>query len=95
MAFADPIATGQLEEEPAIETADGAEVGVFDLRVVTQPGGAGSGLEALLATQRRLAFEEQREPLGMLQGAGIGLRLEILEAFGHEYSNAAGQFRLT
>ena len=81
--FADPVAAGQLEEEAAIQTTDGAEVGVLNLGVVTKSGGTGSGLEAFLATQRHLAFEQQGEPLAMLQGAGFGLRFQVLEAFGH------------
>jgi hypothetical protein len=91
MAFADPVTTGQLEEEPAIKTAAGAEVGVFDLRVVTQPGGARSCLEALLATQRRLTLKEQREARafsrafsGLVRGkagsAGGVLRLPLIRS---------------
>lgn len=81
--FADEAAAGELEEEPAIETADGSEVGIFDLRVVTQFGGAGAGFEALLAPQRRLSLKQQREPFAVLQSAGFRLRVEILEGFGH------------
>ena len=49
------------------EAAHGAEVGILDLRVVTQSGGASPGFEALLSTLRRFALEEKRQPLPMLQ----------------------------
>ena len=81
--LADPVTAGELEEEPAIEPPGGAEVGVLDLRVVAQPCGAGACLEALLAPQRRFVFEKKGEPFAMFEGSGFGLRIEVLEAFGH------------
>ena len=80
MPFADEVAASELEEEPAIKAADGPEVGVFDLGVVAQSGGTGSGLEALLTTLRGLAFEQEREPVAVLECTGFGLRVEVLEA---------------
>ena len=53
------------------------------LATVPEPGGAGPGLEALLAPGRRLVLEQQGEPLGMLQALGLGLSLEIAEGRGH------------
>ncbi|MDQ0138054.1 alpha-D-ribose 1-methylphosphonate 5-triphosphate synthase subunit PhnG [Neorhizobium galegae] len=50
MPLPDPVAGGKLEEEVAIETARCSEIGILDLGVMAQPGGTGSGFEALLAT---------------------------------------------
>ena len=41
------VAASELEEEPAIKTADGPEVGVFDLGVVAQSGGTGFSFSAI------------------------------------------------
>jgi hypothetical protein len=83
LPLSDEVAPGQLEEEATVEAAHGAEVGILDLRVVTQSGGASPGFEALLSTLRRFALEEKRQPLPMLQGPGLRLGFQILKAFGH------------
>lgn len=83
MTLADPVAACEFEEQGAIETAFGTEVGIFDLRVMAQPGRAGTGLEALLAPHRCFVLEQDGEPLAMIEGASFRLRVEILEAFGH------------
>ena len=55
--LADPVAVGELKEEAAIETADGAEVAVLDLGVVTQSGGiAHLDIEELNAFLRRTTY---------------------------------------
>lgn len=54
----DPVAAGELEKQIAVEAAGGAEVDVLDLGVMTEPGGTGSRLEALLAARRRLALKK-------------------------------------
>jgi hypothetical protein len=50
---------------------------------VAQLGGAGTRLEALLATQSGLALEQEREPFGMIEGAGIGMIGQFTEALSH------------
>ncbi|MDT9211821.1 hypothetical protein, partial [Limnospira sp. PMC 1252.20] len=85
------VTAGELEEEPAIEPPGSTKVGVFDLGFMAQAGAAGSGLEAFLATQRRLAFEQQGEPVAVLQGAGFGLCVEIRKALGHNVETELGE----
>ncbi len=50
---------------------------------MAQTGGAGAGFEPLLASQRHLVFDEQAEPLGMIEGTGLGVLVEVLEGFRH------------
>ena len=50
---------------------------------MAQPRGAGAGLEALLAAQGRLVLEQQAEPLGVIEGARLGVGVERLVALGH------------
>ena len=48
-----------------------------------QTSGAGAGFEPLLASQRHLVFDEQAEPLGMIEGACLGVLIEVLEGLRH------------
>ena len=79
----DPVAGRQAEEQASIEAARGSEVDILDGGVVAQPGGAGSGLEALLAPQRLFAVEEQAEPFAVFEAARLRLSHEVLEGLGH------------
>jgi hypothetical protein len=83
VTLAYPVAACELEEERAVEASLGAEVDVLDLRVMTQPGGAGTSLKALLAPHRCFLLEQDGEPFAMIEGAGFRLGSEILEGFGH------------
>ena len=83
VALTDPVAAGELEEQRAIETTDGAVVDVIDAGGMAQPGGAGAGLEALLPAQRHFLFDDEREPFGMAEAGGLWVGGEILEALGH------------
>ena len=67
----------------AVETASAAIVDVFDAGGVAQTSGAGAGFEPLLASQRHLVFDEQAEPLGMIEGACLGVLIEVLEGLRH------------
>ena len=40
-------------------------------------------LEPLLLSQRELVLEDQAEPLGVVEGARLGVALKVLEALGH------------
>lgn len=60
-----------------------AVVDVLDAGGMAQPRGAGAGLEALLPPGRGLVVEEQSEPLGVVEGAGLRVGVERLEARGH------------
>jgi hypothetical protein len=46
-------------------------------------GGAGAGFEPLLASQCHLVFDEQAEPLGMIEGTGLGVLVEVIEGLRH------------
>ena len=58
---------------------------------MAQLGGAGAAFEPLLPAQRRLVFEQQSEPFGVLEAARLGLGFEVLEAFGHAVKAEAWQ----
>ena len=81
--LSDEVADGELEEQGAIEAAGGVIIDVLDAGVVAQPCGPGPRLEALLAAQRCLMFEQQAEPFGMFEGVRLGSLFERLEALGH------------
>ena len=83
MTLANPVAGGELEEERAVEPALGAEIDIFDLRVMTQLGGTGARLEPFLLAQCRFLLEKDGKPFTMVKAAGFRLGGEVLEAFGH------------
>ena len=76
----DPAAGGQLLEQRLVEPARRAVVDVLDRGLaVTQPSGAQSGLEAPGAAIGGLAVEQQRQPFGVREIAGLLLRFELDE----------------
>ena len=83
VVLSDPVAGGELEEERAVEAAIGPEIDILDLRVMAQPGSPGAGLEALQASQRRFAIEQDGKPLAVTESAGFRLGFEVLKALGH------------
>ena len=87
--LADPIATGELEEQRAIEPAHGPVVDVLDRGEMPQFGGPGARLEALLLTQRHLVLEQDAGPFDMVERAALGVGGQIVQALGH-----AGQAKL-
>ena len=91
MPGADPGTAGELEEQVAIEAAGRAEVDILDAGLVAQARRPGTGLEPLLPAQRHLPFEQQRQPLGMLERLGLGLGLELLEGLGHAVQAEVGE----
>jgi hypothetical protein len=46
-------------------------------------GGASAGFKSLLASKRHLVFDQQAEPLGMIEGAGFSILVEVLEGLRH------------
>ena len=68
-AFGDPVASGELEEQRAVESARALIVDVLDAGWVTQPGDPGARFELLLPAQRQLVFEQQAEPFGVIEAA--------------------------
>ena len=68
-ALGDPVASGELEKERAVEPARTLIVDVLDAGWVTQPGDPGARFELLLPAQRQFVFEQQTEPFGMIEAA--------------------------
>src|SRR5271166_4010643 len=81
-ALGDPVASGELEEERAVEPARDLIVDVLDAGWMTQARDPGARFELLLSAQRQLVFEQQTEPVGMIEAADFGFVLEFLEPFG-------------
>lgn len=78
VALADPVASGELQEEIAIEPTGGAEVNVLELGVVAEVCGPGPGLEALLTACGGLLLKKKSEPFAVLEVPGFRLRVEFL-----------------
>ena len=83
--LADPVATGEAQEYRAIEAARGPIVDILHGGGVPQLGGSCAGLEALLLAQGGLMFDQQAEPLGMVEGVALGVGGEVTEALGHAF----------
>ena len=66
-----------------VERARRAEVDIFDTGGVAQPGGSGTGLEALLLPQRHLMIQDQAELFSMVRCRCLRVVAERLEAFVH------------
>src|SRR5208283_2417185 len=81
-ALGDPVTSGELEEERAVEPAGTLIVDVLDAGRVTQSRDSGAGFELLLPAQRQLVFEQQAEPFGVIEAARLGVVLQVPEAFG-------------
>ena len=81
-ALGDPVASGELEEERAVEPARDLIVDVLDAGWMAQARDPGAGFELLLSAQRQLVFEQQTEPFGMIEAARFGFVFEFLEPFG-------------
>ena len=80
----DPAARRELLEQRLVEPARRAVVDVLDGRLaVTQLRAAQPALEALGVAVGRLAVEQQRQPLGVIQVLGSVLRLQLSEGVGH------------
>ena len=80
--FGDPVAGGELQEQRAVEPAWALIVHVFDAGRMPQTSGSCARLEALLATQRQLVFEQQTEPFGVLEAASLVLMFKFSEPLG-------------
>ena len=83
MMVSDPLAGGELEEEGAVEAAMCPEVDVLDNRGLAQPSLAQTAGEALVFAARRLAIDEQPEPILTRQLGSIGGVLQLDEGVGH------------
>src|SRR5215472_11885137 len=80
----DPAAGGQLLEQRLVEPPWRAVVDIFDRGLaVTQPSGTQPGLEAPGVAIGGLAVEQQRQPFGVRETAGLLLGLEFDESLRH------------
>ena len=79
----DPLAAGELVEQPAIEAARGPVIDVLDDGLVAQSGIAQPGGEAFVATMGYLAIDEQTEPVGVGEGCAFTGGFEFGESLGH------------
>jgi hypothetical protein len=76
---ADPITTGQVQEQCPVKATGLVEVDILDRGRLPQFGGACACLEALLLTQRGFLVDQQTEPFGVFEGAAFGIGREIAE----------------
>jgi hypothetical protein len=90
-ALTDPVAAGQLEEEPAIKSSRSPEVDVLDMSIMAQASRPGPALKPLLTAQRCLPLKKKRQPVAMLQSTSLGLGVQILEGGGHAVKTKVGQ----
>src|SRR5436305_11888017 len=78
-AGTDPFAGGELAKERTIEAAGSTIIDILDAGGLAKARGSRARLEAFLASQRGLVFEQQGEPLGVFEGAGFGIGIKFLE----------------
>lgn len=83
LMLADPVATGEAEEDGAIEPARGLEVEVFHRGGEAQGGQLEQAGEAAIGAGCDLAFEEQGEAIFEGEGVEIGLAPLLIEGLGH------------
>jgi hypothetical protein len=80
----EPVAGGELLEQPPIEAPRGGEVDVLDAGLgEAQLGGPEPGLETAILTLGGFPIEQQAEPVGVLESLGFGMVAELLESLGH------------
>src|SRR5579859_1569336 len=79
----DPTALGEFLEQNAIETAGGAVIDVLDGGLMTQPGIAQPGEQALITPIADLAIEQQAEPFRMSQRRRFSGCFDLAEGLGH------------
>jgi hypothetical protein len=79
----DPLATGELVEQSAVEAAWGPVIDVLDAGLLAQSGIAQSGGKPLVAAMGELAIDQQREPVGVIERGGFVGGLELGKGLGH------------
>ena len=79
----DPIAGGELLEQGAVETADGAQIDVLDHCGLAQAGELEAGHEALIVALGGLAVDHQPEALLKAECGDVRLPPLLLECLGH------------
>ena len=79
-ALGDPVTSGELEEQRAVEPARRLVVDVFDAGRMPQLGGPGPCFKLLLPAQRRLVLKQQGEPFGVIETSRLRLMFEFSKA---------------
>lgn len=79
----DPFAAGEPVEQPAIETARGAVIDIFDDGMMAQLGVSQPCSQALVAAMGDLTIDEEAEPIGMGERGALAGGLEFGEGLGH------------
>ena len=73
----------QLRGTGAVEAARGAIVDVLDAGLLAQLGVSQPRRQPLVASQRRFAVEQQREPFGVAEARGLAAGFDVGEGLGH------------
>ena len=80
----DPSALDKCRKETAVEAARGATVDVLDAGLLAQPGVLQPLRQPLVASQRRVVFEQQRElaaaDFDVGEGLGHAVKAERVES---------------
>ena len=77
------LAGDQRLKQCAVEAARGPVIDVLDDGLVTQPGVAQPGGQALVAAMGDLTIDQQAEPVGMGKGRPLAGGFEFGERLGH------------
>jgi hypothetical protein len=83
LARPNPVAGRQFQKLRAVEAARRQVLDILIVRSKAQPGGAGAVFEPLLLAQLLFLFEEQGQPLRMIEAARPRLRFKLLKTLGH------------
>ena len=78
----DPVAGAEFEEQGAIQPARDLVIDVLDAGLMAQARGSGARFELFLPAQRRLIFEKQAEPFGVIEAARFRSVFKLLEPLG-------------
>ncbi|GGI34054.1 hypothetical protein GCM10010987_77500 [Bradyrhizobium guangdongense] len=75
----DPLPFDQHRQQAAVEAARGAIVDVLDAGLLAQLGVLQPLRQPLVASQRRFAFEQEREPFGVAEACGLAAGFDVGE----------------
>jgi hypothetical protein len=83
VVIADPLATGQGQQERLVQSARGAVIDVFEAGVVPELGAFEMGLESAVGPFGDLAVHQEPEPLVEREGVRVGQLLLFLPGVEH------------
>src|SRR5215813_4468609 len=79
----DPVGSGELVKQRAVEAARGSVIDVFDAGLLTQSGVAQSRGQPLVATMGEFAIEQEAEPVGVAECASLTGGFEFDKGLSH------------